>query len=67
MRSESPRFRRHEPNEFGFPSSRYDFQSADEKNANSAHEVIGEMALVLVVILGIIVAITVVLASLHIS
>jgi len=66
MHNESSRFESLEPDEFGVPFSRYDFQSA-ERNANSADEVIGEIGLLLVVILGIVVALNLVLTSLHIS
>lgn len=65
MHSKSSRFHGMEPDEFGFPVSKHDFQSVDEKN--SADEVIGEMAVVLVVILGIVVAVNLMLTSLHIS
>ena len=67
MRSNSPRVRGVKFDEFGFPVSQHGLQPADEGNANSADEVIGEMGLVLVVILGIVVAVNLVLTSLHIG
>jgi hypothetical protein len=66
MRSDSSPFHGPEADGFGFPASD-DFQSGSEASANSADEVIGEMGLVLVVIMGIIVAINLVLTSLHIT
>jgi hypothetical protein len=66
MRGESSRFQSVEPDEFGFPFSGHDVQPADQ-NANSFEEVIGEIGLVLVVILGIVVAVNMVLVALHIS
>lgn len=65
MRNKSSHFDSQEPEEFGFLISKDDFQAAEE--TNSADEVVGEIGLVLIVILGIVVAINVVLTSLHIS
>jgi hypothetical protein len=56
-----------EPEGSGFPISRPYIEPVGESNANSADEVIGEMGLVLIVILGIVVAVNLVLNSLHIS
>ena len=67
MHSKLSRFHGTEPDEFEFPASPQGIDSGSEKNANSADEVIGEMGLVLVVILGIVVAINLALTSLHIS
>jgi hypothetical protein len=66
MRGKSSHFRGLEPDDFGVPFSGYDFPSA-EKNANSSDEVIGEIGLVLIVILGIVVVVNIVLVALHIS
>lgn len=65
MRGKSSHFHGQEPEEFGFLVSKHDFLSVDEKN--SVDEVLGEIGLVLIVILGIVVAINVVLTSLHVS
>ncbi|HLY04109.1 MAG TPA: hypothetical protein VKR31_00020 [Rhizomicrobium sp.] len=56
-----------EPDEFGFPVSETHAESADIPGANSAEEVVGEIGLVLVVILGIVVALNVMLGALHIA
>lgn len=47
--------------------SAHDLESAGETNANSADDVIGEMGLVLIVILGIVVAANMALTTLHIG
>ena len=56
-----------EPDEIGFPPSRPSVENLGASNANSADEVIGEIGLVLIVILGIVVAINVALTALHIA
>jgi len=48
---------------FGYDSSQNELERAG--NANSAEEVIGEIGLVLVIILGMIVALNLIVTSLH--
>lgn len=67
MRSKSSRSRDLGSDQYADPLAGHDLQSTGEENANSADEVIGEMGLVLVVILGIVVALNLMLTSLHIS
>jgi len=67
MFSHPSHYRGPEPDEFGFAGSRADFQPADDGGTNSPEEVVGEIGLVLIVILGIIVALNVVLGALHIA
>jgi len=69
MRDKAPPFSSDERDKSGFAVSRPDserFTSAAGQE-NSVEEVIGEIGLVLVVILGIVVAINLVLVSLHLS
>ena len=65
MRGKSSNYRDGEPDSFDFTVSKHEFEPGTE--ANSAEEVIGEIGLVLVVILGIVVAINMVLVALHIG
>lgn len=66
MRTKTSHLQRPEPDEFGLSPSRIDIE-LDYENANSADEVIGEMGLVLVGILGFVVVVHLVLTALHVS
>lgn len=67
MRREASRAHDPKQKELGFSSSRSDSQWTGENNTNSVDEIIGEMGLVLVVVLGIVLAINLLLTSLHIA
>jgi hypothetical protein len=69
MRDKAPPYSRGERDKPGFSVSSSDFErfASAAGQENSVEEVIGEIGLVLVVILGIVVAINLVLVSLHLS
>jgi hypothetical protein len=67
MRGKSSGYRDDEPHSFGCAVSKYDFEPGSDQSTNSAEEVIGEIGLVLVVILGIVIAFNMVLGALHLG
>lgn len=66
MGSKPSRLQSSEPGELGLPLSRIDIEPGCE-NTNSAEEVIGEMGLVLVCIMGFVVVVHLMLTALHVS
>ena len=67
MRGKSSDYQTVETDEFGFRTADYDFAPDRDGRANSSEDVIGEMALVLVVIIAIVVVVNMVLIALHVS
>lgn len=66
MRTKPSHLQGPEPDEFGLSPSRIDIE-LDYENANSADEVIGEMGLLLVGILGFVVVVHLMLTALHVN
>jgi len=67
VRGNSSDYRGVETEEFGFRTANYDFEPDSDRRANSSEEVIGEMALVLVVIIGIVAVVNIMLIGLHVG
>ena len=67
VRGKSSDYQGVETDEFGFRTANYDFEPESDRRANSSEEVIGEMALVLVVITGIVVVVNIMLIAMHIG
>jgi hypothetical protein len=67
MRGKSSHNQGVEPDEFGFRAAKWDFESGRGAGANSSEDVIGEIGVVLIVILGIVVAVNMVLGAFHIG
>ena len=67
MRGKSSHYPGAEPDEFGFRAAKWDSEPGSADGANSPEDVIGEIGVVLIVILGIVVAVNMVLGAFRIG